>query len=76
MGLVKKISVLPRTKETCVIEIWQPEQNPHTKIRSLQYLKDTVIAIYLDLLKIYNFVNTLLFVKYFRSHYMSAQIYR
>lgn len=40
-GLVKKISVLPRTKQTCVIEIWQPEVNADIKIRTLEFLKET-----------------------------------
>lgn len=40
-AIVKKMSVLPRTKETCVIEVWQVEPNPHTKVRALQYLKET-----------------------------------
>lgn len=40
-GLVKKISVLPRTKETCVIEIWQPEPDARVSIRTLEFLKET-----------------------------------
>ncbi|XP_052863441.1 semaphorin-5A [Anopheles cruzii] len=40
-GHIKKVTVLPRTKETCVIEIWQPEALPETRIRTLQYVKDT-----------------------------------
>uniref|UniRef100_A0A6B2EKI6 Putative semaphorin n=1 Tax=Phlebotomus kandelakii TaxID=1109342 RepID=A0A6B2EKI6_9DIPT len=40
-GLVKKISVLPRTKETCVVEIWQPEITSRTRIRTIQFLKET-----------------------------------
>ncbi|XP_049530217.1 semaphorin-5A isoform X1 [Anopheles darlingi] len=40
-GRIKKVTVLPRTKETCVIEIWQPEAHPDTRIRTLQYVKDT-----------------------------------
>lgn len=38
-GLIKKISVLPRTKETCVIEVWQPEASAKTRIRTLEFLK-------------------------------------
>lgn len=38
-GLIKKISVLPRTKETCVIEVWQPEASDKTRIRTLEFLK-------------------------------------
>ncbi|XP_011497414.1 PREDICTED: semaphorin-5B [Ceratosolen solmsi marchali] len=37
-GLIKKISVLPRTLETCIVEIWGPL--PSTPI-TLQYLKET-----------------------------------
>lgn len=40
-GLVKKVSILPRTKEACVIEMWQVEQDSKIKIRQLQYLKET-----------------------------------
>lgn len=40
-GLVKKISVLPRTKQTCVVEIWQPEMRPESKILTMQFLKHT-----------------------------------
>ena len=40
-GLIKKISVLPRTKETCVIEIWKPEINSKAQIKTIQYLKET-----------------------------------
>lgn len=40
-GLIKKLSILPRTKETCIIETWRPDPNPKNKIRTLQYLKET-----------------------------------
>ncbi|XP_015592204.1 semaphorin-5A [Cephus cinctus] len=36
-GLIKKISVLPRTQETCIIEVWGPLPSP---AMSLQFLKD------------------------------------
>ncbi|KAL0132032.1 hypothetical protein PUN28_000065 [Cardiocondyla obscurior] len=37
-GLIKKISVLPRTQETCIVEIWGPlPSSPMT----MQFLKDT-----------------------------------
>lgn len=39
-GIVKKVSVLPRTKETCTIEIWKPEID-ESPIKTLQYLKET-----------------------------------
>lgn len=38
LGLVKKISVLPRTQETCIVEVWGPL--PSAAI-TLQFLKDT-----------------------------------
>ncbi|XP_033342636.2 semaphorin 5c [Megalopta genalis] len=37
-GLIKKISVLPRTRETCVVEVWGPLPSPPL---TLQFLKDT-----------------------------------
>ncbi|XP_011301281.1 semaphorin-5A isoform X2 [Fopius arisanus] len=37
-GLVKKISVLPRTHETCIVEVWGPLPSP---AMSLQFLKDS-----------------------------------
>ncbi|KAJ9581072.1 hypothetical protein L9F63_023751, partial [Diploptera punctata] len=41
-GLVKKISVLPRTQETCVVEIWKPYSgDTPVPIKALHYLKDT-----------------------------------
>lgn len=40
-NLVKKLSILARTKETCLVEIWQPEVDTISKISSLQYLKHT-----------------------------------
>lgn len=40
-GLVKKLSVLPRTKETCAIELWQPEIGAESRILSMKYLKHT-----------------------------------
>lgn len=40
-NLVKKISILMRSSETCVIEIWQPEISKNTKILTMQFLKHT-----------------------------------
>lgn len=41
-GRIKKISVLPRTKQTCVVEVWNPSPVEHpVQIRTLQYLKET-----------------------------------
>lgn len=37
-GLIKKISVLPRTQETCIVEVWGPLPSPSM---TLQFLKDT-----------------------------------
>lgn len=42
-GLVKKISVLPRTQETCVVEIWKPfPGDTPIPVRALHYLQATV----------------------------------
>lgn len=38
-NLVKKLSILPRTRETCVIEIWQPNANSNSTILNIDYLK-------------------------------------
>ncbi|XP_043266861.1 semaphorin-5A isoform X2 [Venturia canescens] len=38
-GLVKKISVLPRTQETCIVEVWGPLPSP---AMTLQFLKTTM----------------------------------
>ncbi|GLH12202.1 Semaphorin-2A [Gryllus bimaculatus] len=41
-GLIKKISVLPRTMETCVVEIWKPFEDSYpSPIKTLHYLKET-----------------------------------
>lgn len=40
-NLIKKLSILPRTRETCVIEIWQPEIEENSKILTMQFLKHT-----------------------------------
>lgn len=40
-GLIKKITVLPRTQETCIVEIWETVTNSHKPIRSMQFLKET-----------------------------------
>lgn len=40
-GLIKKLSVLTRTKETCVIELWQPEIGTDSKIHTMKFLKHT-----------------------------------
>lgn len=39
-GLIKKASIIPRTKESCIIEIWQLNA-PNNNIKALQYLKET-----------------------------------
>ena len=38
-GLIKKISILPRTQETCVVEVWGPLPSP---AMTLQFLKDAM----------------------------------
>lgn len=40
-NLVKKIAIFPSKKETCLIEIWEPEMDKTSKILSLQFLKHT-----------------------------------
>lgn len=40
-GLIKKITILPRTQETCIVEIWQPVPNSHIQINTMQFLKNT-----------------------------------
>lgn len=40
-GLIKKISVLPRTQETCVVEVWQTVPDSRVPIRGMQFLKET-----------------------------------
>ncbi|XP_018916719.2 semaphorin 5c [Bemisia tabaci] len=41
-GLVKKISILPGTRQTCVLEVWKPFPNDVIpKIHTLHYLKET-----------------------------------
>lgn len=39
-GLVKKITVLPRTLETCIVEIWQPVPDSNVPIKTMQFLKN------------------------------------
>lgn len=41
-NIIKKISVLPRTMKTCVVEIWKPLSNPSHKILSMHFLKHNV----------------------------------
>lgn len=41
-GIVKKLSVLSRTKDTCVIEKWQPQPTgQQSRILTMQFLKET-----------------------------------
>lgn len=41
-GLIKKLSVLSRTKNTCVIEKWQPQLPSDTsRLMTMQFLKET-----------------------------------
>lgn len=39
--LIKKLMILPRTEETCVTEIWDPEIDPQSNILTMQFLKHT-----------------------------------
>lgn len=40
-NLIKKLTILPRTRETCVIEIWQPKIDQNSKILGIHFLKHT-----------------------------------
>lgn len=40
-NLIKKISIITRTMETCIIEIWQLHSEESSKILTLQFLKHT-----------------------------------
>lgn len=40
-GLIKKLTVLPRLQETCVVEVWQAVPDTRIPIRNVQYLKET-----------------------------------
>lgn len=41
-GMIKKLSVLSRTKDTCVIEKWQPQlPSQASRILTMDFLKDT-----------------------------------
>ena len=43
-NVIKKISVLPRTMKTCVLEIWKPLPDSSNKILSMHFLRQTVGA--------------------------------
>lgn len=38
-NIIKKLTILPRTKELCVTEIWEPEIDKTSKILIMQFLK-------------------------------------
>lgn len=40
-GLIKKISVLPRTKQSCLIEVMEPELRRDVKIKTMEFVKAT-----------------------------------
>ncbi|KAF5284738.1 hypothetical protein FQA39_LY04463 [Lamprigera yunnana] len=40
-GEIKKLTVLPESQKTCVIEIWQPVPDVKIPILTIQYLKET-----------------------------------
>lgn len=44
-NVIKKITILPRTMQTCVLEVWKPLSNPADEILSMQYLKQTVFKL-------------------------------
>lgn len=54
-GLIKKLTVLPGTQKTCIVEIWQPVPDAKIPILNLQYLKETdsvYVGTELELLRI------------------------
>lgn len=40
-GLIKKISVLPRTKESCLIEVMEPGSSRDVEIKTMEFVKAT-----------------------------------
>lgn len=40
-GLIKKISVLPRTKESCLIEVMEPESSRDVEVKTMEFVKAT-----------------------------------
>lgn len=40
-GLIKKISVLPRTKQSCLIEVMEPESSRDVEIKTMEFVKAT-----------------------------------
>lgn len=40
-GLIKKISVLPRTKQSCLIEVMEPESSRDVAIKTMEFVKAT-----------------------------------
>jgi semaphorin 5 len=40
-GLIKKISVLPRTKQSCLIEVMEPESRRDVAIKTMEFVKAT-----------------------------------
>ncbi|KAL3289509.1 hypothetical protein HHI36_022926 [Cryptolaemus montrouzieri] len=40
-GIVKKIAILPRTQETCVVEIWETPASVLNPVRNMQFVKQT-----------------------------------
>lgn len=40
-GLIKKLTVMPRTRATCLVEVWNPVPDASVPILGMQYLKET-----------------------------------
>jgi semaphorin 5 len=40
-GLIKKVSVLPRTKQSCLIEVMEPESSRDVAIKTMEFVKAT-----------------------------------
>lgn len=40
-GLVKKITILPRTLEACIVEVWETSANARSPVRNMRFVKQT-----------------------------------
>lgn len=40
-NLIRKLSIMSRTMETCIVEIWEPISNKNSRILNMQFLKHT-----------------------------------
>ncbi|XP_011154550.1 semaphorin-5B isoform X2 [Harpegnathos saltator] len=51
-GLIKKISVLPRTQQTCVVEVWGPLPSPPMTLQFLKATQSLYVGMEIGLLRI------------------------